>query len=154
MTFSFWFCAKTVVYFRSFRWHQLSLALLIHSVLLLLSQPNKIPFYTILTGTGRAVVESTFTIIWIRKWIQFDTTLDWSIWKSKWKPTSSLHMLICNLFLSLTEFPNSIYYRLLNVYRCQFHKRFMISFYARWSRKHKKTLMTWLNFYAVGICVL
>jgi len=42
MTFCLWFCVKTAVYFRSFRWHQLSLASLIHGVLLSLPQPNKI----------------------------------------------------------------------------------------------------------------
>jgi len=42
MAFRLWFCAITAVYIRSFRWYQLSLVLLIQSILVSLPQPNKI----------------------------------------------------------------------------------------------------------------
>jgi len=45
MTVCLWLCAITAVFFRSFRWFQLSLALLIHSILLSLSWPNKIDHF-------------------------------------------------------------------------------------------------------------
>jgi len=45
MTFCLWFCAITAIYFRSFRWCQLNLPSLLHSVLLSLPLPNKTVLY-------------------------------------------------------------------------------------------------------------
>ncbi len=35
--------------------------------------------------------------------------------------------------------------------RCQFHQHFTCPFYERRSQKRKKTLITWLSFYTIGI---
>jgi len=52
-----------LLYFRSLRWCQLSLAPLIHGVLLSIPWPNKIDCFTILIKTQKQFVESIFMIL-------------------------------------------------------------------------------------------
>ncbi len=46
MAICFWFCAITAIYFRRYKWRQLSFALFIHWVVLSLFQPNRTDRFT------------------------------------------------------------------------------------------------------------